>query len=143
MSNISTISRDQAITLCTRPEDQFFDRKSASSKGKTVQKIAVAFGNSEGGEIAFGLKDDSENSDPQERLDLFADPEEANDILQSIYQVNPALTFRYTFHHVEGESGVLLRVFIDKSQHMHATADGTVYRRLGAGSVSARITPFQ
>ena len=135
---IATISHEQAMTLCARPEDQFFDRKSSASKARTAQKIAVAFGNSEGGEIAFGIKDDSDEPDTSKRLSLFSDPEDANDVLQSIYAVNPPLTFRYSFYKVEGLDGVLLRVFIDKSQHVHAVADGTVYRRLGASSISIK-----
>lgn len=87
------IGREQAISLCQRYEDQFFDRKSGQSKGKTAQKIAVAFGNSEGGEISFGIKDDSEESDPEKRMALFSDPEDANDILQALYQISPPLTF--------------------------------------------------
>ncbi|MGN6689837.1 MAG: ATP-binding protein [Sphingopyxis sp.] len=137
-SEISTISRDQAIALCARPEDQFFDRKSGASKAKTAQKLAVAFGNSEGGEIAFGIKDDSEELSVEKRLALFSDPEEANDILQALYSINPSLNFRYSFLKVEGEEGYLLRVFVDKSQHVHATADGVTYRRVGASSIPVK-----
>ena len=132
---IAEISLEQALALCSRPEDQFFDRKSKLARGKTAQKIAVAFGNAEGGEVVFGVKDDSDEAQIDKRLDLFADPEEANDILQSMFSVNPALNFRYVFHTVMGKEGVLLRIFIDKGQHVHATADGSVYRRVGAGSL--------
>lgn len=135
---IASISAEQAMALCSRPEDQFFDRKSCATKGRTAQKIAVAFGNSEGGEIAFGIKDDSDEPNVEQRLSLFADPEEANGILQSIYEVTPPLTFRYSFVRVEGASGYLLRVFIDKGQHIHATSDGTVYRRAGASSLPVK-----
>jgi ATP-dependent DNA helicase RecG len=78
---ISTITREQALAICARPEDQFFDRKAKAANGRTAQKIAVAFGNTEGGEIAFGIKDDSDEPDPQKRLDPFPDPEAANAIL--------------------------------------------------------------
>ena len=134
----ATISADQALALCVRSEDQFFDRKSRDAKGKTAQKITVAFGNSDGGEVSFGIKDDSEESDPAKRLALFSDPEDANGILQALYEVNPPLTFRYSFVGVVGHDGVMLRVFVDKGQHVHATADGTVYRRVGAASIPVR-----
>jgi ATP-dependent DNA helicase RecG len=137
-ADIVEISLEQALALCSRHEDQFFDRKSRASKGKTAQKIVVAFGNADGGEVAFGIKDDSEESDPSKRLDLFADPEEANDVLQAIFAVNPALNFRYAFYRVSEHAGVLLRVFVEKGQHVHSTADNTVYRRLGAASVAVR-----
>ncbi len=129
------LTREQWLALCTRDEDQFFDRKSAKSKGKTAQKIAVAFGNSEGGEISFGIKDVNEESDPEKRPDLFNSIEDANPILQSLYEINPTLNFRQQFYELDGLSGYLLRVFIDKSQHVHATTDGTVYRRAGASSL--------
>lgn len=138
VEEIATISAEQGFALCDRPEDQFFDRKSAASKARTAQKIVVAFANSEGGEVAFGIKDDSEETDPSLRLALFDDPEDANAILQSIYEVTPPLTFRYSFLKVDGHKGYLLRVFVDKGQHVHAAADGTVYRRLGASSVSVK-----
>jgi ATP-dependent DNA helicase RecG len=110
----------------------------SSTKGRTAQKISVAFGNSEGGEISFGIKDDSDEPDTEKRLELFADPEEANGILQSIFEVMPPLTFRYSFVNVDGASGYLLRIFIDKGQHIHATSDGTVYRRIGASSLPVK-----
>ncbi|WP_267382037.1 ATP-binding protein [Sphingomonas sp. GC_Shp_6] len=100
--------------------------------------MAVAFGNSDGGEISFGIKDDSEESDPAKRLYTFSDPEEANGILQALYEINPPLIFRYSFVNVANHNGCILRVFVDKGQHVHATADGTVYRRVGASSLPVK-----
>ncbi len=53
-----------------------------------------------------------------------------------MFEINPALTFRYAFHEIEGIPGFLLRVFVDKGQHVHATSDKTVYRRVGGSSLS-------
>lgn len=133
--SITTLTAEQGLALCERPEDQFYDRKSSLSKGKTAQKIAVAFANAEGGEITFGIKDDKEEPDPKKKFALYPSPEHANDTLHNIYSLNPPITFRYSFHRVEGEDGFLLRVFVDKTQHVHCTADGNTYRRLGASSV--------
>lgn len=132
---IPIMSVEQALSLSARPEDQFFDRKSARSKGKTAQKIAVAFANAEGGEAAFGIADDKDESDPVKRIKAFSNPEEANDVLQSIYSLNPPVTFRYSFYEIDVLGGYILRIFFDKTQHVHATADGNVYKRLGASSV--------
>jgi predicted HTH transcriptional regulator len=55
-NSIPTMSQEQAYALCKRPEDQFFDRKSALSKAKTAQKIAVAFANAEGGKLRSASK---------------------------------------------------------------------------------------
>jgi ATP-dependent DNA helicase RecG len=46
--------------LTSRDEDHFFDRKALASSGRTVQKIAVAFANADGGEVAIGIADDEE-----------------------------------------------------------------------------------
>ncbi|WNO54636.1 RNA-binding domain-containing protein [Stakelama saccharophila] len=138
MQEITQLNREQVLALASRNEDDFFDRKSKLSKGKTAQKLAVAFANTEGGEIAFGIKDSSEESDAKKRIDLFENQEEANGILHALYEINPAINFRYTFFSVEDEEGVLLRVFIDKTQHVHAVADGTVYRRVGASSLPVK-----
>lgn len=135
---IVVISHEQAILMATRPEDQFFDRKSGEARGKTAQKIVVALGNTEGGEVVFGILDDSAEPEPAKRLAPLADPEEANAILQAIFEVNPPISFRYAFARIEGLAGVILRVFVDKGQHVHATSDGTVYRRIGASSMSVK-----
>lgn len=132
---IPVITQEQALQLCTRPEDQFYDRKSALAKAKSAQKIAVALANAEGGEATFGIKDDKEEPDPKKKLAPFLIPEDANDILHNIYQLNPAVTFRYSFYKIENIDGYILRVFFEKTQHVHATADGNVYKRLGASSV--------
>ncbi len=137
-TQLATITYEQAIALCHRDEDEFFDRKAPETKGRAVQKAAVAFGNTEGGEIAFGIRDDSDEPSPERRLAPFNDPEDANGILQAIYEVQPPLTFRYSFLRIENKQGVILRVFIDKGQHVHATSDGTIYKRLGASSVSVK-----
>lgn len=130
-SSITAMTAEQGSALCHRPEDQFYDRKSSLSKGKTAQKIAVAFANAEGGEITFGIKDDKEESDPKKKFCLYVSPEDANDTLHNIYSLNPPVTFRYSFHRVDGQDGFLLRVFVDKTQHVHCTNDGNTYRRFG------------
>lgn len=134
-TTIPVLTVEQALALSSRPEDQFFDRKSALSKGKTAQKIAVAFANAEGGEAAFGIADDKEEPDASKRIKPYQKPEDANDVLQSIFSLNPPVTFRYSFYEVEVVGGYILRVFIDKTQHVHSTADGNVYKRLGSSSV--------
>lgn len=137
MTDVIKIDSDQALALCSRPEDEFFDRKDRACSGKKAQKAAVSFANAEGGEVVFGIKDDKDEPKPGLRLSPFEKPEDANGILQSLYEVNPALVFRYEFNEVEG-GGYILRVFFDKTQHVHSTADGTVYKRIGASSLPVK-----
>ena len=49
--NIRTITEDEANDFAKREESHFFDKKSASIKGKKVQKISVAFANADGGDL--------------------------------------------------------------------------------------------
>lgn len=102
---IAALTEEQLAALCGRPEDQFFDRKSDQCSGRKAQRTAAAFGNAEGGEIAIGIKDDDEELDPARRPSPFAKPEDANGILQALYDVNPPLTFRYAFASMPDGSG--------------------------------------
>ena len=52
------ISTEDAHKLCSRAEDHFFDRKSLKVKPAKIQKVATAFANADGGEIAIGIADD-------------------------------------------------------------------------------------
>lgn len=131
------ITNEQALALSIRPEDEFFDRKGSACSGKKAQKAGVSFANAEGGELVVGIKDEKEECDPTRRLDPFSTPEDANGVLQALFEINPALVFRYEFNEVDS-GGFVLRVFFDKTQHVHATADGTVYKRVGASSLPLR-----
>jgi len=58
--NKKTIDERDAEVLMSRDEDHFFDRKALVSSGMTVQKLAVAFANADGGEFVIGIADDEE-----------------------------------------------------------------------------------
>src|SRR5713226_10755026 len=47
--NRKTIADKDVAVLVARDEDHFFDRKALAASGRTVQKIAVALGNADGG----------------------------------------------------------------------------------------------
>ena len=61
-----------------------------------------------------------------------------------MFELNPPLPFRYSFLNCPDLGGFILRVYIDKSQHVCQTPKGVVYQRLGAQSLpikdAARIT---
>jgi ATP-dependent DNA helicase RecG len=52
--NRKTLTDNDAAIFLTRDEDHFLDRKALMASGRTVQKIAVAFANSDGGEFVVG-----------------------------------------------------------------------------------------
>jgi ATP-dependent DNA helicase RecG len=95
------LTSEQALSFSTRPEDEFFDRKSADCSGKSAQKAGVAMANAEGGEVIFGVADEKSEPDPKKRLSPYSKPEDANGVLQALFELNPALVFRYSFYEVE------------------------------------------
>ncbi len=139
-----TVSAADALLLSTRQEDHFFDRKAAAIKGAKLQKIAVAFANADGGEVFVGIADTKDEADPEKRWKGAANIEDYNQHIQALTEVQPALPMELTFLKVEGKSGYVLRIQIEKSQSVHRAADNTVYERKGAQSLPindpARIT---
>lgn len=54
------ISEADYIALAEREESHFFDHKAIAISGKTVQKIATAFANADGGDFIIGVADVAE-----------------------------------------------------------------------------------
>ncbi|MBW2142586.1 MAG: putative DNA binding domain-containing protein [Deltaproteobacteria bacterium] len=133
--NIRTITEDEANDFSTRQESHFFDRKSASIKGKKIQKISVAFANADGGEFVIGISDDKDEPNPKNRWKGTTHIEELNSHLQVIFEIAPTLDCRYEILKCEAKPGYVLRVLIEKSSEIHKTAAGIVYQRHGAQSL--------
>jgi ATP-dependent DNA helicase RecG len=129
------VTAEEVLTLSTRDESHFFERKSARVNGRGVQKICVAFANADGGELLIGLADNDEVPEPEKRWQGVSKLEDLNSHLQSIFDVQPSLDLRYEFLKNETKPGYVLRVLIEKSQEVHRTADQTVYQRYGAQSL--------
>ena len=123
---------EDALSLSTRTEDELFDRKAKEIDGRGIQKIAVAFSNGDGGEIAVGIDDGKAEVDPQKRWIGHADVEGFNGLLQSLFSLNPSIDFRYDFCSAEGRPGIILRLYVGKSAQVAKTADGKIYQRVGA-----------
>jgi ATP-dependent DNA helicase RecG len=126
------ISVSEAIALAQKQEDHFFDRKSAAIKGAKLQKAAVAFANADGGEIYVGINDEGEEPDPSKRWRGAANIEDYNQHIQALTEVQPTLPMDLVFLKAPPVSGYVLRIEIEKSQHVHKTAEGRVYERKGA-----------
>ena len=133
--NTKTIGLNEADDLSKREESHFFDRKSFLIKGVKVQKVAVAFANSDGGEFIIGIADEKEEPDPSKRWKGASRIEDLNSHLQAVFEVTPSLDLKYEILKCEDKSGYTLRVLIEKSSEVHKTADGTVYQRHGAQSL--------
>ena len=84
------LSEVDVDNLLTRDEDHFFDRKSLHVGGKTLQKIAVAFANSDGGEFVVGIADVDEEVVPENRWKGAAKIEDFNGHLQTLSEIKPS-----------------------------------------------------
>lgn len=133
--NRKTLTDKDVNSLLTRDEDHFFDRKALLASGKTVQKIAVALANSDGGEFAVGVADTQEEPVAQNRWNGAARVEDFNGHIQALSEVKPSLPMEFSILEAAGRNDLVLLVRIEKSSEVHQTSDGTVYIRKGAQSL--------
>lgn len=132
------ISDDELAKIFERDESHFFDVKQFDISGKSLQKIAVAFSNADGGELIIGVKDKSATASPFDRWEAVDDIEKMNRHLQALFEVSPALDIRNEFIRRPKSHGYALRVMVEKGSQLSKTSDGTVYLRQGAQSLPVR-----
>jgi len=130
-----TLAENDAASLLTRDEDHFFDRKSLQASGKTIQKVAVAFANSDGGEFVIGIADVDEEPVVDNRWKGASKIEDFNGHLQALSEIKPSAPTEFAIFDAPGRPGLVLLVRVEKSSEVHQTADGTVYIRKGAQSL--------
>jgi ATP-dependent DNA helicase RecG len=135
-----SISDAEYAQIANRDESHFFDIKSQDVSGKAVQKIAAALSNADGGELIIGIKDKKTGLPLKDRWEGIADIEKLNGHLQALFEVKPALDIKYEFLKHEKAEGYALRVLVEKGTQVCATADGTIYLRQGAQSLTVRDT---
>ena len=136
---IRNLSAKDAESLCQRREDHFFDRKAFAIKSAKLQKAAVAFANSDGGEIAIGLDDDERSAGvATSRWNGPGTIEAFNQHIQALTEITPSLPFSFIFFASVGLSGFVLFIQIEKSAFVHKTPDGHVYVRKSAQSLPLR-----
>lgn len=133
-----TIDHQDAISLILKQESHFFDHKAIEVSGKSLQKIAVAFANSDGGQILVGIDDQQEEKESLKRWRGFVDLERMNSHLQALFSLQPSLPIQYEFLKCEGLPGYVLNIAVDKSSEVHQISDGTVYQRHGAQSLPVK-----
>jgi ATP-dependent DNA helicase RecG len=123
------------MDLLGRSESHFFDCKSMRAKGATIEKIAAAFSNAEGGEFVVGIEDGRVGTELEDRWVGFADEEGANHIFQALVQnVSPPIPYVGEWLECAGlsELGLVCRVHVRKSPDVHHTSTGRVYVRRNA-----------
>jgi ATP-dependent DNA helicase RecG len=132
------ISDTEFAEIANRDESHFFDVKQRAVSGKSIQKIGVAFSNADGGELIIGIKDKKTGGTLDDRWEGIVDFEHLNSHLQALFEVQPALNIAYEFLKRETADGYALRIQVEKGTQVSATADGTVYLRQGAQSLTVK-----
>ena len=132
------ISDEELTKIVDREESHFFDIKQHAGSGKSIQKVAAAFSNADGGELIIGIKDKRTGDTLNERWEGIGDIEQLNGHVQALFEVKPALDITYEFLRRERAGGYALRILIEKGTRVCATADGKIYVRQGAQSLPVR-----
>jgi ATP-dependent DNA helicase RecG len=130
----SEITETDYIAIAEKEESHVFDHKALAISGAKTQKIAVAFANADGGDFVIGIADSKEQPDPAARWQG-APIESFNGHLQALSEIKPTLQADYALLRVNGKSGHVLQVTIEKSAELHRVANGDVYQRKGAQSL--------
>jgi ATP-dependent DNA helicase RecG len=131
---VRNLSLGEILDFSRRDESHFYDNKSIGISGKGVQKIAVALANADGGEFLVGIKDKSDEPDENNRWEGIEDQEAFNFIFQNLAEIKPVIPYSGEF--LSAPNGkYALRIFIEKSESVHATSDQTIYIRKSAQSL--------
>ena len=132
------VSDEELANIADRDESHFFDIKQHAASGKSIQKVAAAFSNADGGELIIGIKDKRAGKTSNERWEGIADIEQLNGHLQALFDVKPALDITYEFLRRETSTGYALRVLIEKGAQVCVTSDHNIYLRQGAQSLPVK-----
>ena len=112
--------------LCSRREDQWFERKSGRIAAKDLAAAITAFANADGGTIAVGIED--------RHPDHHVDTGKLNEIRQiGMDHTNPTVAYKVTPLACQGSKGTTTVVVIDvpPSEHVHRVNNGNCYLRVG------------
>ncbi len=129
------ISLREANLIIEKEESHFFDQKAKEIDGKKIQKISVAFANTDGGEFVIGIKDTKAESETCKRWDGFDKVEDCNFVFQALNEIEPGLDYSASFLKAMDYRGLILMIKIDKSSFVHCTASKEYYVRVGAQSL--------
>ncbi|TGN19540.1 ATP-binding protein [Leptospira idonii] len=135
---VKEITKQEFLELAIREESHFFDKKAKLLAPNKIQKHAVAFGNADGGELLIGIKDSSDEPNPQLRWDGFSSIEDLNGHLQTLFNISPSIDLKYTILKCSEFKGYVLQVNIERTAELHKTLDGLVYQRSGAQSLQLK-----
>lgn len=127
---IHQIDSTKIDSLKERTEGHFIDFKSTRIKPAKLTKTIAAFANADGGEIFIGIED-------LKKLGWewtgFGEEEDANGHIQIFESLFPlGLGFSYEFLMNEDQTGLVLRIEVEKSSDIKTASDDVIYIRRGA-----------
>jgi len=113
----------------TKPEDQWFDRKSIRIEPIALANVLVGFANADGGTVVIGVEDSGEITGTDRYTDHLNRLRQA-----AIDYTNPLV--RHTFDSIPcmtsaGQSDHHLVLEIHPSDHVHRNHRGETYKRIG------------
>lgn len=130
-----TISDEQVIRVMQIKEDYLNDVKAKEIKPAKLSETVSAFANAGGGDIYIGICE-VEKSGKKRVWDGFESTEEANDIIQSLFNAHPfGNHLKFEFLENRNMSGHVLHITIRKVKEVVTSTSGEVFVRVGAGKV--------
>ncbi len=128
--------QEMASVLAQKPEDQWFERKSARIAAKDLAKSLVAMANADGGVVVVGIHAGKlENLDINRRNTI---RQTAIDFTQPPVRIRPQ---EITLSTTDGTQVTLLVLFVSPGEQVHLTQNGDCYLRVG--DESRRLTANQ
>ncbi|WOJ92929.1 ATP-binding protein [Congregibacter variabilis] len=127
-----SISDEQARKILGREEGYLHDFKDKRIKPAKLSETISAFANASGGDVYIGVTE----RDQHEKFvwDGFADVEDANDVIQSLFNAHPfGNHLFYEFLICDAFPGCVLHITIKKVKEIVRSTKGEIFLRLGAG----------
>ncbi|MDR1710668.1 MAG: putative DNA binding domain-containing protein [Propionibacteriaceae bacterium] len=122
IESVLSLPPDEAVArLLSLPEGQWFDRKSARTNPVGLAPALVAMANAEGGYIAIGFSAGSVEPMTPRRI---------NEFRQAAQFTEPPVRITPSEIPVAG-SGAVLVLRVEPGRHVHTTAAGDAYLRIG------------
>lgn len=134
---LRSTSPAEALAIVERDEGHFWDHKDRRSRGSSLQKIACALANADGGEFSLGIAD-RKAATGLERWQGFEAQEDANILLEALARdLDPAAPYSVEFLQIVGQEhrGLVCITTVRKSESVHRTTAGDVWVRRGSSSI--------
>ena len=137
--NTYSIDEDQAQRIIKVEENFLNDVKAKEIKPAKLSDTVSAFANSGGGDLYIGITETGAYKVRNWRG--FSDPEDANDIVQTLLQAHPfGNHLLFEFLKSENHSGLVLHITVKKVKEVVKSTKGEIFIRVNAGKIKVVST---